>query len=43
VSRFDPDTIRWLKGGFLRLPMEMEQYQADKDAAAAAANDVKAI
>ena len=43
VSRFDPDTIKWLKDGFLRLPMEMEQHQADKDAAAAAANDVKAV
>jgi hypothetical protein len=35
VSRFDADTIKWLKDGFLRLPMEMEQHQADKDAAAA--------
>ena len=34
VSRFDADTIKWLKDGFLRLPMEMEQHQAAKDAAA---------
>lgn len=43
VSRFDPDTIKWLKDGFLRLPMEMEQHQAEKDAAAADASDVKAV
>jgi len=29
VSRFDPDTVKWLKDGFLRLPMEIEQHQAD--------------
>jgi hypothetical protein len=38
VSRFDADTVKWLKDGFLRLPMEMEQHQADKDAAAVDAN-----
>lgn len=35
VSRFDPDTIKWLKDGFLRLPMEIERHQNDRDAAAA--------
>lgn len=34
VSRFDPDTVKWLKDAFLRLPMEIEQHQADKDASA---------
>jgi len=34
VSRLDFDTIKWLKDGFLRLPMEMEQNQAARDAAA---------
>jgi hypothetical protein len=38
VSRFDPDTIKWLKDGFLRLPMEIERHQTDKDAAAAQGN-----
>ncbi len=32
VSRFDPDTIKWLKDGFLRLPLEIEQHRADKEA-----------
>jgi hypothetical protein len=39
VSRFDADTVKWLKDGFLRLPMEMEQHQADRDAAAADPSD----
>ena len=26
--------LKWLKDGFLRLPIEMEQHQAAKDAAA---------
>jgi hypothetical protein len=34
LSRFDADTIKWLKDGFLRLPMDIERHQADKDAAA---------
>jgi len=34
ISRFDADTIKWLKDGFLRLPMEIERHQADKEAAA---------
>jgi hypothetical protein len=34
VSRFDADTVKWLKDGFLRLPMDIERHQADKDAAA---------
>jgi hypothetical protein len=33
ISRFDPDTIKWLKDGFLRLPMEIQRHQADRDAA----------
>jgi hypothetical protein len=35
VSRFDPDTIKWLKDGYLRLPMEIERHQTDREAAAA--------
>lgn len=38
VSRFDPDTIKWLKDGFLRLPNEIERHQTDKDAATEDAN-----
>ena len=34
ISRFDADTIKWLKDGFLRLPTEIERHQADRDAAA---------
>jgi hypothetical protein len=41
VARFDADTIKWLKDGFLRLPMEMELHQAEKDAAEA--GDVKSV
>jgi hypothetical protein len=37
LSRFDPDTIKWLKDGFLRLPMDIERHQADKDASEAGA------
>lgn len=33
ASRFDADTIKWLKDGFLRLPMEIERHRAE-DAAA---------
>lgn len=33
VSRFDPDTIKWLKDGFLRLPTEIERHQTENDAA----------
>lgn len=35
VSRFDADTIKWLKDGFLRLPMEIERHQAEAAAAEA--------
>jgi len=35
VSRFDADTIKWLKDGFLRLPLEIERHQTDREAAAA--------
>jgi hypothetical protein len=38
VSRFEADTIKWLKDGFLRLPMEIERHQADKDAAESMGN-----
>ena len=38
VSRFDPDTIKWLKDGFLRLPTEIERHQSDRDAANAESN-----
>jgi Histidine kinase-, DNA gyrase B-, and HSP90-like ATPase len=31
VSRFDADTIKWLKDGFLRLPMEIERHQTDRE------------
>jgi hypothetical protein len=37
VSRVDADTIKWLKDGLMRLPMEIERHQADKDAAEATA------
>jgi hypothetical protein len=38
ASRIDPDTIRILKDGFLRLPMKMEEHQSDDaDASQAAA------
>jgi hypothetical protein len=38
ASRIDPDTIRILKDGFLRLPMKMEEHQSDEaDTAQAAA------
>jgi Histidine kinase-, DNA gyrase B-, and HSP90-like ATPase len=40
ASRFDADTIKWLKDGFLRLPMDIERHQADRDAAA---NDAPAM
>ncbi len=30
ASRIDPDTIRILKDGFLRLPMKMEEHQSDE-------------
>ncbi len=33
VSRFDADTVKWLKDGYLRLPMDIERHQADRDAA----------
>src|ERR1035437_734538 len=33
ISRFDADTIKWLKDSFLRLPMDMERHQADQEAA----------
>jgi hypothetical protein len=33
MARFDSDTIKWLKDGFLRLPMDMERHQSDRDAA----------
>lgn len=29
ISRFDSDTTKWLKDGFLRLPMEIERHQAE--------------
>jgi hypothetical protein len=32
ISRFDPDTIKWLKDGFLRLPMEIERHETEKEA-----------
>jgi hypothetical protein len=31
VSRFDSDTIKWLKDGFLRLPMEIERHQTERE------------
>ena len=34
LSRFDADTIKWLKDGFLRLPMDIERHQSDEDVAA---------
>jgi hypothetical protein len=33
ISRFDADTIKWLKDGYLRLPMDIERHQADREAA----------
>jgi Histidine kinase-, DNA gyrase B-, and HSP90-like ATPase len=33
VSRFDADTIKWLKDGYLRLPMDIERHQSDREAA----------
>lgn len=38
VSRFDADTIKWLKDGFLRLPMEIERHQADRETTTADGN-----
>lgn len=35
LARFDADTIKWLKDGLLRLPMDIERHQADKDASGA--------
>jgi hypothetical protein len=43
ASRFDADTIKWLKDSFLRLPMEMEQHQADRDAADAGPDGPTAV
>jgi hypothetical protein len=34
ISRFDADTIKWLKDGYLRLPMEIERHQTESEAAA---------
>jgi len=31
ASRIDPDTIRILKDGFLRLPMSIEEHQSDQE------------
>jgi Histidine kinase-, DNA gyrase B-, and HSP90-like ATPase len=35
AARFDSDTIKWLKDGFLRLPMDIERHRADREAAEA--------
>jgi hypothetical protein len=35
VSRFDSDTKKWLKDGYLRLPMEIERHQTESETAAA--------
>ncbi|MGP8248069.1 MAG: ATP-binding protein [Bryobacteraceae bacterium] len=39
ISRFDADTIKWLKDGFLRLPMEIERHQTDQEAEAVQAGE----
>ncbi|HEX5714801.1 MAG TPA: ATP-binding protein [Thermoanaerobaculia bacterium] len=36
ISRVDPDTIKWLKDGFLRLPMEIERHIAEEQSASEA-------
>jgi hypothetical protein len=34
VARFDSETIKYLKDGFLRLPMDIERHRTDKEAEA---------
>jgi hypothetical protein len=31
ASRIDPDTIRILKDGFLRVPMQIEEHQSEQE------------